>query len=250
MDKFNSVLQSYQENIEEDIKKRSEFIYNYINQSKTNGVVIGISGGIDSAVTAALCIKALGREKVLGIWMPAHSNIIHKNDTELLANAIGLQLMTIDLGKTFDILVQEFEKKNRLNEINKGNIKARLRMTALYTIAGQKKYLVSDTCNYSEIYIGYMTKGGDGLADFNPIGSLTKHQIRILASHLNIPKGIIEKTPTADLWEGQTDEQEIGFTYIELDNYLLTGEGNPDVIKRIESLHRSSEHKRIILPSI
>ncbi len=250
MDKFESILLAYQENIEEDYNKRIEFISNYVDQAQANGVVIGISGGIDSAVTAALCIKSLGREKVQGIWMPVLSNPIHKNDVDILVDTIGLQLMTIDLDKTNDVLVAEFEKKIKISKVPRGNIKARLRMTTLYAIAGEKKYLVTDTCNYSETYIGYMTKGGDGLADFNPIGSLTKHQIRILAGYLNIPKEIINKTPSADLWEGQTDEKEMGFTYYELDKYLLTGEGSQEVIKKIESLHRNSEHKRTVMPSI
>lgn len=250
MDKFESILQLYKDNIKKDYEKRIEFISNYINQAQADGVVIGISGGIDSAVTAALCVKALGRDKVLGIWMPVLSNLIHKKDADLLADSIKLQLMTIDLAKANDVLVEEYEKKMKIGEVPRGNIKARLRMITLYTIAGQKRYLVSDTCNYSERYVGYMTKGGDGLADFNPIGSLTKHQIKILASYLNIPKAIIDKIPSADLWEGQTDEKDMGFSYYELDKYLLTGEGDPEIVKRIESLHRNSEHKRTIMPSI
>lgn len=250
MDKFESILQVYRENIEQDYKKRSAFVSNYINQSNANGVVIGISGGIDSAVTAALCVKALGKDKVLGIWMPVLPNSKHKSDADMLANTIGFQLMTIDLGKANEVLVEEYEKKVELGELTKGNIKARLRMTTLYAIAGHKRYLVSDTCNYSERYIGYMTKGGDGLADFNPIESLTKHQIRLLASYLKIPQAIIDKIPSADLWEGQTDEKDMGFSYYELDKYLLTGEGNSDIIKRIETLHKNSEHKRTIIPGI
>ncbi|OEG00223.1 NAD(+) synthase [Vulcanibacillus modesticaldus] len=250
MDKFEEILHSYQENIEEDVKKRVEFIRNYVKDANAKGVVVGISGGIDSAVTAALAIIAMGKENVIGVWMPAYSDPIHERDAKALASAIDLNLVTVDLGSTFNNLAKEIEEIVSLNDLAKGNTKARLRMTTLYAIASVKGYLVSDTCNYSEIYVGYMTKGGDGLADFNPVGSLTKHQIRLLAKHLNIPKEIIEKAPSADLWAGQTDEQEMGFTYEDLDRYLLTGEGNKEVIEKIERLHRISEHKRVLMPTI
>lgn len=250
LEEFNKLLDKYKLDIEEDINKRVDFISNYINEARADGVVIGISGGIDSAVTAALLIHALGREKVLGVWMPAYSNSIHKQDAFLLAKKIDLNLVEVDLGKTFDTISLELEKVQCLSDLSKGNIKARLRMTTLYAIAGERNYLVTDTCNYSEIYIGYMTKGGDGLADFNPIGSLTKHQIRILANYFKIPDTIIEKPPSADLWVNQTDEKEMGFSYVELDRYLLTGKGNQDIINKIDTLHRKSKHKRVPMPSI
>jgi len=250
LDTFTEKLKKYEENIEEDLNERTEFIRNYIEESHTKGVIVGISGGIDSAVAAALCIKALGKENVLGIWMPAYSSPVHEKDAKALAEAIGLKLATVDVGPAFDGLVAEIGKVEQLNDLAKGNTKARLRMTTLYAVAGQKGYLVTDTCNYSEIYVGYMTKGGDGLADFNPVSSLTKHQIRILAEYLGIPKQIITKAPSADLWEGQTDEKEMGFSYEDLDRFLLTGEGDSVVIEKIERLHRISEHKRVLMPGI
>lgn len=250
MEKFSEILQNYKENIEEDIEKRCSFIVDYLKKSNANGIVIGISGGIDSAVTAALAIKAVGKEHVLGVWMPADSDPIHAKDANSLIDALGLKLITINIGESYYELVKEIEQTEQLNDLTKGNTKARLRMTTLYALAGQKNYLVTDTCNYSEIYVGYMTKGGDGLADLNPIGSLTKNQIRILAEYFNIPQNIINKPPSADLWVGQTDEQEMGFTYEELDRYLLTGQGEMQTIEKIEQLHRISEHKRVLMPAI
>jgi len=250
VDLFQEKLNQYKEKLHEDIEDRVQFIRQYIEVAHAKGAIIGISGGIDSAVTAALCVKALGKENVLGIWLPAYSSPVHEKDARALAEAIGLRLETVDVGPAFDAIAAEIEKVEPLTDLQMGNTKARLRMTSLYAIAGEKGYLVADTCNYSEVYVGYMTKGGDGLADFNPVSSLTKHQIRMVAQELGVPESIISKPPSADLWVGQTDENEMGFTYEDLDRYLLTNEGNPEVIEKIERLHRISEHKRTLMPGI
>lgn len=250
MDKFQEHLAHYQAHVKEDLEKRVAFIREQIDGPGLGGAVVGISGGIDSAVSAALCVRALGRERVIGVWMPAYSQAIHAEDAQKLADAIGLQLVTVDLGPAFDAIVPEIEKVLPLDDKTKGNTKARLRMTTLYAIANQKGYLVVDTCNRSEIYIGYMTKGGDGLADINPVASLTKHEIRILARELGVPESILTKAPSADLWEGQTDEKEMGFSYEDLDRLLITGETDPEAKKRIDYLHRISEHKRRPMPEV
>ncbi|WP_400164789.1 NAD(+) synthase [Brevibacillus sp. TJ4] len=250
MDKFQEHLANYQAHVQEDIEKRLAFIREQIDGPGLGGAVVGISGGIDSAVTAALCVKALGRERVIGVWMPAYSQPVHEADAKRLAEAIGLNLVTVDVGPAFDALVPQIEGVLALGDKTKGNTKARLRMTTLYAIANQKGYLVVDTCNRSEVYVGYMTKGGDGLADINPVESLTKHEIRILAKELGVPDSILTKAPSADLWEGQTDEQEMGFTYEDLDRYLITGETRPEAKEKIEHLHRISEHKRNLMPGI
>ncbi|GIO09570.1 NAD(+) synthetase [Brevibacillus reuszeri] len=250
MDKFQEHLANYQIHVKEDVEKRVAFIREQIDGPGLGGAVVGISGGIDSAVTAALCVRALGRDRVIGVWLPAYSLDVHAVDSRKLAEAIDLNLVTIDVGPAFDALVPVIEGVLPLDDKTKGNTKARLRMTTLYAIANQKGYLVADTCNLSEVHVGYMTKGGDGLADFNPVASLTKHEMRILASELGVPDSIITKPPSADLWEGQTDEQEMGFTYEDLDRYLITGETRPEAKERIDYLHRISEHKRNLMPGI
>ncbi|GAA4703233.1 NAD(+) synthase [Brevibacillus fulvus] len=250
MDKFEEYLLQYEERLEEDIAKRVAFIREQVDGQKLGGAVVGISGGIDSAVTAALCVRALGKERVIGVWMPAYSQAVHAEDSRKLAEAIDLNLVTVDLSKAYDAAVAEISKVLELDDKTKGNTKARLRMTTLYAIANQKGYLVIDTCNRSEVYVGYMTKGGDGLADINPVASLTKHEVRIMARQLGIPESILTKAPSADLWAGQTDEQEMGFTYEDLDRFLLTGEANPEAKEKIEYLHRISEHKRRAMPEI
>jgi len=250
MDKFHEHLQQYRERVKADIEQRLAFIREHIDGKVIGGAVVGISGGIDSAVTAALCVRALGRERVIGVWMPAYSQTIHAEDARKLAEAIDLNLVTVDLGNAYDAITAEIERVLPLNDKTKGNTKARLRMTTLYAIANQKGYLVVDTCNRSEIHVGYMTKGGDGLADINPVASLTKHEMRILAEELGVPASIITKAPSADLWAGQTDEQEMGFSYEELDRYLITGETTPQAKERIDYLHRISEHKRRPMPEI
>ncbi|KZE46996.1 NAD(+) synthetase [Brevibacillus parabrevis] len=250
MDKFQEHLANYQMHVNDDIEKRVAFIREQIDGNGLGGVVVGISGGIDSAVTAALCVRALGRERVVGIWLPAYSQNVHAEDSQRLAEAIGMNLHTVDVGAAYDALVPAIEGVLALDDKTKGNTKARLRMTVLYAVANQKGYLVADTCNRSEIHVGYMTKGGDGLADFNPVASLTKHEMRILAAALGVPEAIITKAPSADLWEGQTDEQEMGFTYEDLDRLLITGETRAEAKERIDYLHRISEHKRNLMPGI
>lgn len=249
-DPFREQLRQFEQNVASEIEKRLSFIRQVVEEAGARGVVVGISGGLDSAVCAALCLKALGPDKVKGIWMPAHSQPVHQQDAEALSRAIGLPLWTVDVSAAYDVLVAEIEKVQPLGDLSRGNTKARMRMATLYAIANQLGYLVADTCNRSELYVGYVTKGGDGVADFGPMSSLTKHHVQILARHLGIPESILKKPPSADLWAGQTDEQEMGFTYEELDRYLLTGEGSPEVIAKIEKLHQNSEHKRRPMPAI
>lgn len=255
---MDELMAEYRSNVVVDVEMRCRFIREQVNAANRKGVIVGISGGIDSAVTAALCLKALGKENVLGVWISAHSAEVHQCDAQALAEAIGLRLIEVNLDQVTDVLLNAIQSplqsagllEGSLCKLAIGNTKARERMTVLYAIANQLGYLVAGTCNYTEIYLGYETKGGDQMCDFNPVSSLVKAQIQVMADHLGIPESILCKAPSADLWEGQTDEGEMGFTYADADRILLTGQGSPEVMAKIEKLHLCSEHKRRMAPGI
>ncbi len=232
-----------------------------VRSAGARGLVVGLSGGIDSAVTAALCQRAFP-EEVLGVLMPCHSNPQDEADARLLAESLKLRTTTVDLSGIYDLFVARLDEAlstrplsgNRnevharnpagLKDLATANIKPRLRMITLYYHAAKLNYLVAGTGNRSELTVGYFTKYGDGGVDLLPIGGMVKSQVRELARYFRIPEPIIEKAPSAGLWQGQTDEGEMGMTYAELDKYILTGEGAPGVRKTVERLHRQSEHKR------
>lgn len=213
------------------------------------GAVLGLSGGIDSAVVAALCCRAF-KDTTLGVIMPCHSMQQDEDDARLVAQTLGLETVKVDLTGPYDLLMTVIEQAtgNQPTRLSQANTKSRLRMTTLYSIAATRNTLVAGTGNRSELTIGYFTKHGDSGVDFLPIGGLVKSQVFDLAAHLGIPERIIQKAPSAGLWEGQTDEQEMGFTYAALDQFILTGQAEPDVASRIERAHRLSEHKRSTAP--
>ncbi len=214
----------------------------------SRGYVFGLSGGIDSAVVAALCKTACG-ENVLGLIMPCHSSPRDEKDAELIAESFSVKTKTIILDHIFDLMVAKLTGK----EYNPGqkdtaiiNIKPRLRMITSYFFAARNQYLVAGTSNRSELTVGYFTKHGDGGSDLLPIGKLVKSQVCELAEYLGVPKSIIEKPPSAGLWKGQTDESEMGITYRELDEYILTGNADHKVKDIINNLVNRSAHKRAL----
>lgn len=217
------------------------WLKNKTKESNTKGIVFGLSGGIDSAVVAAIGKIAFG-ENALGIMMPINSLEIDMEDAKIVADSMSLNNITIDLTKEYDSLSSKFDKSN--NDMAYANIKPRLRMITLYYYAQSFGYLVSGTTNLSEYTIGYSTKYGDSGVDISPIIDFTKTEVLELARYLNIPEKIIDKKPSAGLWEGQSDEDELGFTYEALDNYILTGEGSSDLINRVEYLKEINKHKK------
>lgn len=235
-----------QRNYQEEVEKRVTWIQSLVKQSKTKGIVLGISGGIDSAVVAVLCQKAVA-ENFLGLIMPIESSPVHRHDARLLLKKYQMRYLEIEMTRSYELLADTLGTAygTALSPLTKGNMKARMRMIADYAIANQLGYLVAGTDNLSETITGYFTKYGDGAVDFLPISDLTKREVYEMAAYLEIPEEIMVKPPSADLWMGQTDEQEMGVTYEEIEAYL-TGEltKESEAYQTITRLYRSSEHKR------
>ena len=219
-----------------------------VSEAGASGVVVGLSGGIDSSVTGVICKKAFA-DQLLGIMMPCHSKEQDTQDARLLAERYHINYLVKDLSSVYDQYLELFAVQETEEQMLAfANIKPRLRMVTLYYYAAELNYLVVGTDNWSELKIGYFTKYGDGGVDLAPLGRLVKTAVRELARYLDIPQAIIEKTPAAGLWQGQTDEKEMGFTYQVLDRYILTGEAKPEEKARIEELAGKSVHKLQPLP--
>lgn len=182
--------------------------------------------------------------------MPCHSLPQDAEHARLVAERFDLPVREIILDEAYDALLSTLRaaEPSSPKELALANIKPRLRMITLYYLATQHDYLVLGTGNKSELTVGYFTKYGDAGVDLLPLGNLVKEQVRALARYLGVPEAVIAKAPSAGLWEGQTDEAEMGLTYAELDRYILTGEGRPEVIGRIQAMRQKSEHKRRLPP--
>jgi len=252
----------------QEINKVIEWIAEYFNKSEVSKkAIIGISGGIDSAVIANLCVNAIGRTNVIGAILPCDSQLEDKLDAIKICDHLEIPHVIADLEQTFLTWwlmyrneigwpCQEAEDMGPINRLIPANTKARLRMITLYAIAGQANGLVIGTTNKTEAKLGYATKYGDGGVDIEPIMDFYKTEIFEMAKILKIPCDIIDKAPSAGLWAGQTDEKELGMTYDQIDTYLKFRKGiiNPDkTMKRIhmeiiDDLISANKHKNINLP--
>ena len=226
------------------------WIKDRVEAAGCKGAVLGMSGGIDSAVVAVLCQRAFP-QNTLGVNLPCYSNPEDEKHVRLVAEKFSIPYKVIELDGIYDSLLKilpQDKVEAGTDHLAKSNLKVRLRMVTLYYHANRLKYMVVGSGNRSELSVGYFTKWGDGGVDILPIGNLVKEQVVELAVYLGIPKEIIEKPPSAGLWQGQTDEGEMGLTYKELDTYLTIGRADAKVKSKIETMMARSQHKRVLPP--
>ncbi len=234
------------------IDQIAEWIQNQVRAAGAEGLVVGLSGGVDSACVAGLSARAIGAQAVLGVLLPCHSDPIDAQYAHLAAQALDLETITVKLGPIYDALSAALPPTRE--RLAHANLKPRLRMTALYYVASARNYLVAGTGNKSELLIGYFTKHGDGGVDIEPLGDLYKRQVYELARELGVPQPILDRPPTAGLWPGQTDEDEMGLNYDTLERALLALQSGDDggldqpTLDKVRRMVRASAHKRALAP--
>lgn len=228
-----------------EFDSRVAFIRSLVESSHTAGIVFGNSGGKDSALVGILCKAAC--ENTVGIIMPCASKRnfeLDADDGRVLAEQYDIETRLIDLTPVREAELAQLDGITKLNDAAITNIAPRLRMTTLYAVAAAENRLVAGTGNRSEAYMGYFTKWGDGAHDFNPISDLTATEIFEFLEYLKAPRCIIDKAPSAGLFDGQTDEQEMGVTYKAIDEFLIKGTASEADMAVIRRFHERSEHKR------
>jgi NAD+ synthase len=224
----------------------------HLTLAGADGFVFGLSGGVDSAAAAALAVKAVGPESVLAAILPCHSEPIDARLAQEVIDAFAMPSVMVNLDDAFDALTENLPLTE--HRLAAANIKPRLRMIALYYLAQTYNYLVLGSGNRTELMVGYFTKYGDGGADLLPLGDLYKTEVWDLARDLGVPKKIVERAPSAGLWPGQTDENELGIPYAELDRVLMaiesaeTADIPPARLKKVERMIATSAHKRATPP--
>lgn len=253
-------------NYNEIEKKLIDWIRKKVKEANAEGAVIGLSGGIDSSVTSLLCKKAFS-ENTLGLIMPCQSSPEDRVDAVKHAEKFKIKYKEINITEVYEQFLESINKNDKEIKLDKiinnknineekqslklalANMKPRLRMILLYYYADLNNYLVVGTDNRSELKLGYFTKYGDGGIDIAPLGNLLKLEVRGLAREMNIDQKIITKAPSAGLWENQSDQDEIGLSYREIDNYLAYGEGDRKTAEIIESISTKNSHK-LQMPAI
>lgn len=229
-----------------------EWIRDFFDKNgKDCNAVVGISGGKDSSVVAALCVEAIGNDRVIGVLMPNHI----QDDIQfshMLCEHLGIKNYTVDVGLAIDDLLNNIHHRVTDVEISnqtKINLPARIRMATLYAISQSMNGRVANTCNLSEDWVGYATRYGDAAGDFSPLSQLTVTEVKEIGRVLGLPAELVDKTPTDGLC-GKTDEDNLGFTYEVLDRYIRTGEiDNIDIKKKIDTIHEKNLFKLQLMPS-
>lgn len=224
-----------------------QWIKDYFKDNTDGKVICGISGGKDSTIVAALCVRALGADRVIGVLMPNGSQTDIEDSYRVCA-FLGIKFFKVDISDSYCKLLGEIRQSTHITSMPPEvttNLPSRLRMCTLYTIAAlYPNSRVVNTSNFSERYVGYSTKFGDGAGDFSPLGNLTVREVLMIGDDLGLPYDLVHKTPS-DGMSGMSDEEKLGFTYDELDSYLFDEGPCSD---RIKQLHKISEHKRINMP--
>ena len=235
-----------------EAEKAINWIKEYVTSCGADGVVVGNSGGKDSATVIAMATRALGKDKVLTIAMPCNSISADLEDAKLVSMTFNVPLLEIDLTNSYNQFENDINKS--LKSINKElvqeakvNSKPRLRMTTLYSVAQSLNYLVIGTGNLCEQMVGYTTKWGDSASDFNPIGNFTVKEVLAIGKYLGVPDKIISKAPSDGLGS-KTDEEKMGVTYDQIEEYIETGKTAPEAMNIIERKNRTSKHKRMLVP--
>ena len=230
---------------QKEFENRVAFIKDLMTSSGAKGILYGNSGGKDSALVGILCKAAW--DDTQGVIMPCASRRNFGEDREdglAVAEQFGIKTRTVDLTAMKELAMETLKGQCVLTDAAAANLAPRLRMMTLYAIAASEGRLVAGTGNRSEAYMGYYTKWGDGAYDFNPIADLTATEVLEFLRWLKAPAHIVEKAPSAGLFEGQTDEKEMGVTYAAIDKFLTTGQGEEQDLAVIRRYHQGSEHKR------
>ena len=234
--------------LKEYLSEIEKFLQDYLEKSHCKSYVLGLSGGVDSSLVAAIARKAVGKDKLYCYAISIDSKKDDVTDAIEVAKQLDLNLEIIDLSKTYHKFLKELGGKDFIR-LTKSNLKVRMRMCALFAYAQEHSGLVLGTDNMDERYVGYFTKYGDGAADVLPIVYLTKAEVREAAEIYGVSKALALRVASAGLFEGQTDEGEMGVSYADLDAFLLGKEIAPEAKAKIEHMHVVSEHKRVDIPT-
>ena len=225
-------------NVEKAVNDCVKWIQDWFKENGDGcNAIVGISGGKDSSVVSALCVKALGKDRVIGVLMP-NGNQHDIDCAHLLCDHLKIKKYVYNIQKMHDAFYEALPEDITLSSASKINLSPRIRMTALYFVAQSLNGRVANTCNLSEDYVGYATRYGDGAGDFSPCCNFTVQEMKAIGSYLGLPRSLVEKTPI-DALCGKTDEDNLGFTYLTLDNYIRYNiKPDEKTLERIEHLHK------------